>query len=176
MLRWTLALSYVLGIYVTLPYVRSWLNALREQNLLRVTLLNVCLLCGCGIFFYLRRKIKLSKSKAFLITGGLGIIYFCLYLYVYPPEEFVHFVEYAWVPVLFYWAAMPSIGSRLSHTKAHVLVLSLSLLAAALDEVIQHYLPNRYFDWHDIAYNCVGVGLGYGTLVWVQKVSKRNSA
>jgi VanZ family protein len=115
-------------------------------------------------FFCVRLRPKKLNSYGLLILGLLAE-YFSLAL-IKRPEEKIHFLEYGLLGFLIYRA----FSFRFGKFKLLSFSLSLSSLLGFIDEVIQYFLPNRFYDARDILLNWVASGLGvYFAFIWQKK-------
>ena len=72
------------------------------------------------------------------------------------PEELVHIPQYALVGYLVTWTA----STRVSGPRLWALAVLTSGAVGCGDEVIQYFLPNRVFDWHDLFFNVGASSVG----------------
>jgi glycopeptide antibiotics resistance protein len=94
------------------------------------------------------------KSLA-LLVALLGVTASILPSIKYP-EERVHFLEYAILGVILYFALRKNIQGR----RILLLIPALVLLIGFGDELIQGILPNRYYQFTDVLLNFSGGILG----------------
>lgn len=147
---------YVGFIYATLPIMRPILNFLKghlgKSFSLSVYLLLLLVAIGL-IFLFLKQK---GGWKAFSCLIGILVTSAYLLTKIEYPEERVHFLEYAALGVLLYFAMREWIKGRrvLFYIPAFVFLIGLG------DELIQGILPNRVYDPRDILMNFVGGILG----------------
>jgi hypothetical protein len=88
---------------------------------------------------------------ALLILAAGGYLVALEWLTVRPIER-IHLPEYGLVAALAWWALR---GRRVSIGRAHAGALAITLAAGLTDEVIQFFVPRRFFDWRDVALNGV---------------------
>ena len=91
----------------------------------------------------------------------LPFSYFIIGLEV--PEERVHFIQYGLLALLIIYSLNP----WLSGVKLYLLSGLMASLFGIIDEIIQYFLPSRYFDIRDISFNISASLMGvllYGLL------------
>jgi len=151
-----LAIFYVVFIYATLPIMRPILNFLKgnlgESFSLGVYLFLLLLAIGL-IYLFLKQGrgwrpftslVSLLAATAYILTK------------IEYPEERVHFLEYAILGVLLYFALHEMIQGR----RVFFFIPALVFLVGCGDEIIQWILPNRVYDPRDILMNFTGGILG----------------
>ena len=82
------------------------------------------------------------------------------------PAERIHFLEYAILSLL-WWRVLQHYS--ISNRQAYVSVFLITASLGSLDELIQFFLPNRYFGYDDIIRNVSGGILGITYLGLVEK-------
>ena len=173
---WTLIITYVLFIYVSLPFFPAFIKAL--SSFISKELLNFLSL-ALSISFFLLLSVwiynKKYKVKQFLliISPLLLLTYMSLSLDVW--VERIHFIEYAVLGLLI---------SRTVDVRTLIRIICIGCLITligAVDEIIQWFLPNRVGDMRDVFMNSVGglSGLWLGRfLFWelplLKKIHKQN--
>ncbi len=153
---WAIAILYVFFIYATLSVVPIPLQFLRSNNLLRLTLGALYLLCA---IFILRQAADNGERRWQRYAALLGIffLYPFIALKTSSPEEQIHFLEYGLVGVLF---ARALAAGKPYTWRTYAGAFLLGTLAGWLDEILQGLLPNRHYDIRDIWLNAVSVALG----------------
>ncbi|MBI5116822.1 VanZ family protein [Candidatus Poribacteria bacterium] len=112
--------------------------------------------------YAVRRRDRLERSSVFVL-GGLAVIYYWLLRYHCRfPAERLHLFEYGLLAYLLYRA----LRYDFPEMKAYSLGFSISSLFGLLDEIIQHFLPNRVFEWRDVATNVIASALGL-VITWL---------
>jgi VanZ family protein len=157
--RWGLLAVYVAGVYAAIPFTAKLGNAFVATplggwvfgpGLLLVVLLGAACILGwlCGrrapLWAYL--LIGLAGAAYFVVLGSLAV----------RPLERVHLPEYG-VAACLAWFAVRSHGTSAVHAFAVTLVLT--ALIGWGEEVIQHFVPGRFYDWRDVALNALSAWL-----------------
>jgi hypothetical protein len=151
-----LTICYVGVIYATLPIMRPILNFLKGtlgeafSPAVYVFLFFVAL----GIIFLFLTHRRGWKSLV-LLCGILGVTAYILPSIKYP-EERVHFLEYAVLGVLLYFALRKNIQGR----GVFLFIPAFVFLIGLGDEIIQGILPNRVYQFTDVLLNFFGGILG----------------
>jgi len=162
-LGWTGIISYILFIYLTLPYAPAFQRVLLRwwgDPAKKIGIVLTVLLGGTAFLFFLVRQkgYRFRIVISGLVLAGLYFLAF-KYLVLFPAEQF-HFAEYG----VLSWMVYLILIREHSLKKTISLVLLLGLAAGVIDEIIQHFLPQRHFEWRDILLNAVSSVLG---LAWV---------
>ena len=134
---WLWILAVMVAIYSTLSPAQEVAAALRERNLLRVSIAAFLLLVGVVI------AVKWAKTRPDRreIGAALGItaVYLTTLIRLPVPEARSHLFEYGLVAMLIYQA----------------LAVVATALLGWLDEGIQWLLPNRVYDLLDVGFNAL---------------------
>ena len=141
--------AYLLVIYSTLGVIRGVSNALRDANLLRVTVACVFAASAVALVALLWRLGRLRHTRTWVTLALAAAAYTAAIWPMQSPEEKVHFVEYGVVAVLAFFAA----PDRLAGFRRYAAAAVFTLAAGWLDEGIQALLPSRYYDLRDVAFN-----------------------
>jgi len=165
-LGWTGIFLYVLTIYATLPCApaiqKLLVQKLGEPAGMLGGILTVLLGLTALIYYFVKKRgARLRILISTCIVTTLYILAF-YYLVVFPPEQF-HFAEYGLLSWLLFFMARK--GRSLKKTV--LLVLALGLAAGMMDEIIQHFLPQRHFEWRDMLINIVATLLGLISVVLI---------
>ena len=101
------------------------------------------------IFFIDKRLGRLE------LAVGLGIlaVYLLAWLRLGSWEARTHLFEYALVAALLHEALLEGRDNGRPLPWPALLALGMSLLLGFVDECVQSLLPNRVFDWIDVAFN-----------------------
>ncbi|MBL8955944.1 MAG: VanZ family protein [Myxococcaceae bacterium] len=140
---------YLLVIYSTLGVIRQVSNALRDANLLRVTVACMFAAAVVALVVLLWRLGRLGHARTWVTLGLAGVAYAAALWPMESPEEKVHFIEYGVVAALAFFAA----PERLQGFERHAAAAVFTLAAGWVDEGIQALLPSRYYDLRDVAFN-----------------------
>jgi hypothetical protein len=97
-----------------------------------------------------RRGVPLGVWVLLIAAAG-GYLVALGWLTVRPIER-IHLPEYGLVAALAWWAFR---GRGVAVGRAHAAALGVTLGAGLTDEVIQLFVPRRFFDWRDVALNGV---------------------
>jgi len=150
---WGLTLACITLTYATLgqmpAYWRAIDNALSGHGLL----FQYALYSGTGaaVLFFLHRKSFLSDPMNLAVTVAAFAAFAVMFYFEANPGEKIHMLQYGIVG----WLLHRSLSIHLSTTRpALYLVAGMTVLVVgAVDEGIQHVLPNRYFTVHDVFIN-----------------------
>ena len=160
-------LVYLALIFLTLPVVPKFVEFLKQFG-------PIGLMVNGSISAFLVFAITVSMLRLglfrwqfILYFGPLGIITLWGLNHIALPIERVHIIEYGVLSIM-----LLRIFRRYTNfPSAIVQALFLASLAGAIDESIQHFLPNRVFTISDIYLNIAGAVAGivyYGAYRWIR--------
>ena len=153
LLRWLAVVAWVVVIYTTIPLVRS----LREFFVARwpaeligiAVILVVVAVCAAGLNVLRRRRRRLPVADAALLLAVTAVLVIWTWRLMGQPEETVHFLEYGVLGVLLFRALRTGIHD----SSIFVVGALIGILVGIFDEIIQWFVPGRYWDYRDIALN-----------------------
>lgn len=163
---------YLLLVFATLPLLPPVANALRTglgEGLFSTVLFAVLAAAGLtpllrlpGIPPALRKKP--AGQYLLLLTGGalMGLTL------ASSPVGRIHIAEYALLGFL----VVRSLPERLDGPALVVLAVAAAACMGLADETVQHFLPNRVFDWYDVALNGGSALLGVLFSSWWDQTEK----
>ena len=153
---------YIILIYSSLPFTVDLLNLIynfvgREKFSLYVNI--ILLFFIVFIIYNLRKEIR----KLILLSACLLVILLVAFE-IDRPAERIHFVQYG---------VLGFLSMRILKTgiyKTIVFSLIIIFMVGTLDEIIQHFLPNRVGDVRDVIFNVLGgisgIWVGYFYLLY----------
>ena len=148
---WLLALMVV--IYSTLGTQGILVEALRERNLLRVSIYLVMLVV-VGSFVAYTAKRHPGRREIWVALGVMGA-YLWAFTRMQSLEERTHLLEYGVVAVLIHEALLERRRNGRRVPVPAVLAVVVTALLGWLDEGIQALLPNRVYDLRDVGFNAL---------------------
>lgn len=170
---WFFSAGWVALIYLTLSIVRSASNFLGNvlPSLLYYDVFVVVSIITVITIFFFRFRIKYI-STAVLLIGLIGIYIIILY-YVKYPDEKIHFIQYGLLAYFLFRALRCDYSRIISYIGAFVL----TTLFGWGDEIIQYFLPSRYYDLRDVGLNAIS-GLLSLCLVFIleREIRERTNA
>lgn len=148
---WLLTAIAMLAIYATLGPARIMVDFLRERNLLRVSVtLFILAIVAVLLWRWVSSRPGWSEWGAAL---AVGFAYWLVLIRIENPAERTHLVEYGVVAVLIHMALLERKGQGRPVPLPAVVAVGATALLGLLDEVIQLFLPSRFFDWNDVFFN-----------------------
>lgn len=162
---WLWSVVCTLAIYLSLYPVRPLADWLRERNLLRLTIGLLFVTAAVAVVLWVARRG--TGRRELTVLAAVAVVYLAVLWPIRMPEERFHLIEYGVLGGLLYgallerrrpgaavgWAAAPAVTAT-----------ALAGLAGWLDEGIQRLLPNRHYDWSDVALNLLAAALAVAAL------------
>lgn len=181
--RWWTAVAVALGAtYASLSWMQVALDALRERNLLRRSLVAVAALTAAGIVGWLLRR--RAGWREWLVLGACAVAYALVATRFEVIQERIHLLQYGLVALLF----LGALEARASGGTARFLAVvetppraaaGAVLLAAAagwIDEGIQGILPNRHYDLRDVGLNALAGAMAVAALAGLRRARAAGGA
>jgi len=168
--KWLQASAWLVFIYATLPFARPVCEYLRKTIPFSFVINVTMVACLAVVILVLFRFLRLQKLSSYLILSLMIACYLSLLWIIKIPEERIHFFEYGILAVFIERALRIKRKALLTY----LVTIILTIVFGWLDEVIQHYLPGRYFGWQDVLYNAMGGILGVVLVYVVQRETLNN--
>ncbi len=156
-LRIAVTAVVVLSEYFSLPYSRNAVNYLQSQHWLVSAVLLTDLAVAAGLAWLTVFYLKIRSGAAYAMLGAVALVFGLFARGLKAPEEVTHFIQWGVAAMLVSFSVEPFMNA-LRPLVAWATVVSFAL--SALDEIIQLFLPNRYFQWRDMGMNVIGAALG----------------
>lgn len=151
--RWVALGAYVGVVFVTVPFTRQVVLALRNNDLLGATVTGSYAVAVAGVVHYVLFNRRLADWMAFAVVAALLCIVTVLLLGLAIPEERVHFLQYGLMALLARSALARGTDAS-PHAARHLLSsLALTSTLGLLEECLQGVVPRRVFDWRDVTMN-----------------------
>jgi len=176
--KWAIVSAYTIGFFAVTPYLPQLIRAANarwsipgvSRFVLGVEIVIALVLTALAVKFLIQKK---KKSLIFLVSiGCIFLLSFIIYQFIPNPYEFTHLPEYAVLSMLIIWA-LNNKGekSKDSHKNKknnkseviknpYILSVFITSTIGTIDEIFQHFLPNRFFTVYDIFLNILGGILG----------------
>lgn len=149
-------LLYIGFVFFLTLIGRDFTNYLRDIKLL-VPLILCCFIVAAILSLqYIQRYFKKPNLLSILLLILLAGISAITILKLPYPVEKIHFLEFGLLALLI----RKCLGQKRSILMQYLIAFCLTGLIGYIDEVIQLYLPRRYFDWRDVGLNFSSAGLG----------------
>ena len=174
--KWVVVFFYTAGIFVFTPFLpqlirfasSQWSRSGVSNFVLGVEIIIALLILGAAIRFLIYRKKK--AIIFFIFTGGIFLLSVIIYQFIPNPYEFTHLPEYAILSILIVRALDKEKRSNFINNSYFLSGLITGVIGTG-DEIYQHFLPNRFYTWYDIALNILGGILGL-LIYWAIKNRK----
>jgi VanZ family protein len=170
---WFYPIGLTVLIYSTLPvgpWIINFFNNYIAKGYLSFSINLLLLIIGIVLFLICVIRFKTREPIRYLWLLAIFLAAFDIIQIPGSPAERIHFLEYAIVGI-FWWRALGyySINGRQIYFTAFLLTSSLG----CLDEMIQFFLPNRFYGYDDMIRNVSGaaMGLAYWGLVERKKLA-----
>lgn len=158
--RWGYVILMTSVVYATLYIARPICNFLRSNvpffDRTASIALVIAAAAALGAIHYLKKKGLITKDSTFYLLAGAVVIYALISWQVKLAEEKLHFLEYAILSLLIYRALSLDVRGWRLYLFSFILVFILGWM----DELIQYILPNRYYEFRDVAMNGIGGIIG----------------
>ncbi len=154
LLAWSQAIAWVAVIYTSIFFARR-VQAFVVANVGREGFYFFVVLFGVITLAYIARHLYRYRKEYSWLNYFTIVVVFSLYLFrttqlkKSAPEEALHFVQYG----ILYCLILRALVCRYRHVAVIALALVLTSLFGNLDEVVQWFAPERYFDWRDVGLN-----------------------
>lgn len=141
------------AIYSSLGYAGTLVMELRERNLLGVSFAAfVAVFVTAFIIQWIRNRPSRREIGVFI---GVGLAYWLAFLRIENPAERTHLFEYGILAALIHQALLERRKNGRLIANPATLTVAVTALLGLVDESIQAILPNRVFDWIDVAFNAL---------------------
>jgi VanZ family protein len=155
---WILVGIYVAIIYTTL----SWMPTLVDlagwgfrYRLGFIVSMFLILILGRYVFYLFFEK-KVRRLSSWFLIFSVMAAYGYLLNFLWIPQERLHLFEYGFLAFLVYKALKSDVRDGRIYLYTSILVASFG----CVDELIQFFLPNRYYDIKDILINAASGVMG----------------
>jgi len=153
---WLYVFGWVSLIYSTLYIVRPICTFLKASTPFPLLINVLCIVLLIFLATVIWMKTRITKLSSYLILSMV----LCAYIYglviLQYPEEKIHFIEYGFLAYLVFKAIRIDIQKPIAYGYAFLLVS----IFGWIDEGIQYYLPNRYYQIEDVILNSISGALG----------------
>lgn len=152
-LWWAITLSYITLIYATLqpaPVIWQKIDFFLKGRAILLQYIVYSFLALAIFLYVIFKKKEKSFSRYFLFFIYLTL-FFLIIKFAKRPAEKIHVAQYSLLGILVYRTL--SLSFNKFGLKLYICGFLFCLIAGAIDELIQLYLPNRYFGWQDLFIN-----------------------
>jgi len=146
---WLITVAGILLISVFGRKLQYLINERINSHLIAASVF-LLLVCVLLLLWTKREKYQLSSKMIVIASGMLVIAGISVFFNILYPIEAVHFLVFSW----FGWISAVVLGPF--HGAAAIFSIGVG------DEILQHYLPNRVGDIHDVIINLLS---GYTGLI-----------
>ncbi len=151
---WLWALLIVLAIFTSLFIGQPLQEQLRSQNLQAGLFLLGMALVGGTILVH---GIRFRPGRVELtVLIGVVAVGFMLFFRLGAPER-SHMIEYSVLAVFVHGALVERLGPQA--VKSAILAFFVTFIIGVIDETVQMVIPHRVFDFEDIVFNGIVIGV-----------------
>ena len=170
-IKWAQVCFLLLAIWALLPFGTRIAVFLTEEGAIKWTLL--LLLVTVIAIAKTRSAVAFSKVGVGFISAILvAVLAYLWFVFFHPtPAVGVHLLEYGVLAILIFRAVSLDRAPR----PAVIITLALVVALGWFDEVIQYFLPDRYYDLSDVVINGVGGVLGLLCILGYRRDVKNNN-
>ena len=175
---WTLAV--VTTIYATLGLARTLVGFLRDRGLFDRDLFDNLFVLGLILIgaAILVQGLKWRPHRVEIgVVLGIAAAYLLVFARMAIPEERTHLIEYGVVAVFIREALTERAGQGRRVPVPALLTVLATALIGLLDECIQIFLPNRFFDYRDVLFNVLAAVMAVAAsvaLAWARRWRNRS--
>lgn len=150
---WGLTLAYIALTYATLGRMPAYWYAIDDALAGHGLVLQYFLYSAtcAALLYYLHRKRFLFRATNIAVTTATIAAFAVMFYLEKNPGEKIHMLQYGILGWLLYRST--SLHFPNTHPALYLIAGTAVLVAGAVDEAIQHALPNRYFTVHDVFIN-----------------------
>lgn len=138
-------------VYLSIPVIRSLSEIVIENFYLKFSLLTISVLL---VLFLVYRATNDKKTLFLLLLAGLLGYFYSFNLAAY--EELFHYFQYGLLSIL----VLNSFKKEIKEPVKIITTIILVSFFGYFDEVIQYFIPRRFFDWNDVVLNFVSGVIG----------------
>ena len=153
---WVLVFLWVGTIYSTLYIVRPICEYLRQTTPFVELTYIFSLIFLALLLLILWKKFGIKYNSTYVLLSIGVLLYIFGLIKVQYPEEKIHLIEYGILAFFSYKA----LSFDLNKPKAFLVAYLLTSFFGFMDEVIQHILPNRFYQNEDVLLNSLSGLLG----------------
>ncbi|MEM7480445.1 MAG: VanZ family protein [Acidobacteriota bacterium] len=139
----------MLSIYAMAAFGRPVANVLRAQGMLRFFVAALFVTAAVVGVVWVLKNGRRPNRRELLLFGALGLVYGLFLFRMTYPEEAFHFLEYGLLGALL----LAGFALRRPLRPAAWLAFGATAFLGWTDELLQHFVPERFFDWRDVALN-----------------------
>ena len=167
---WVLAFFVQGAIYLTLGLANRLASLLREYGLATPSFIITLLLVGVAIVL-ISFGGKVNRTRIGMAVG-VTAVYWMASIRILALEERTHLFEYSLVAALIYQALLErKKNGRKVPVPAVVAVVVTSLLGL-IDEGIQFFLPDRFYDIQDVGFNALAALMAVGLSAGMSRLER----
>ena len=152
-LRWLAVAAWIAVIYTSIPFIRifrEYFVARWPAELIGIgVILVVVAVCAAGLFLLRRRRPRLPIADAAGLIAIAAVLVIWTWRLMGQPEETVHFLEYGVLGVLLFRA----LSTHIHDSSVFAAGALIGIFVGIVDEIIQWFVPGRYWDYRDIVLN-----------------------
>jgi hypothetical protein len=157
--RWLWFWLYVGLVFLMVPFARDATLTLRNSNLLGAAVTALYAGAVALVVYHVFFDLRYADWIALLVVAALIAGIAALLLGLSIPEERVHFLQYGAMSLL----ARSALDRGASRSDTALLTIAgaagVTSLIGFLEECAQGLLPDRRFDWRDVAMNTGGAAI-----------------
>jgi len=149
-ISWLVVALWTISIFTFIPFARALQGVVSEQYGRDFFLVIVAVYLG--LIFLLATLYLISTLKK-LPLSNIVCLFFFFSLFAYwswqlksHPERALHFVQYGTLSILLYRALL----HRFSDSGVYIIAVLGCFLVGTVDEIVQWFTPQRFFDYDDI--------------------------
>lgn len=167
---WLQVIVWVGIIYASLPWVRPLCDFLKAKTPFLFLINSLMAVVFVLLAVEMGRRRVLKGASSYFLVWGIFVVYGYLLFLLKVPEEKIHLIEYGFLAFLVFRA----VDLDYRGVKRYGIAFVVSSLLGWMDELIQHFLPNRYYQSSDVLLNILSAGLGLVVVFIFQSKSAKS--
>ena len=166
---WCAVFLVCLAIFSTL-FISSVIPSFFLDEDIQATVFGLGMLLIC-VFILGYGILKKTNQLEWIILLGIGTVYLLLFLRLGLPER-SHLMEYSVLALLIHAALEERKMTKAKVSKNQFWAFCFAFGIGIMDEAAQLFLPHRFFDWRDILFNGLAIGMALGGS-WILRKARK---
>lgn len=149
---WWVSLAYLLLLFAFAHFARAVVDFLRDREVLLPATLTAFSLAAVAVLVTVLRR-RPGRREVAVLLGGV-LVYGAVMLWMKQTEERIHLLQFG----LLAWLVLGAVDRswpEWSLGRRALVAIALGAAGGWADEIVQHFLPSRYYDLRDVGFNAI---------------------